>query len=400
MNDLGNDEWARPGPVGSPREQLLRYAENAFRRTDPNAIATFPLPDERHLEDWRGYAARAESEGVAAVLFETLSQLSVPIRQGVSESTAYRKLTRQGEPFREEDFGGRLRLAKPEALELFIHDHPAGALPVLVTDDRDDFISLFRALACRSEPQEVSPSVNAQMIAGLNNWDRIERYRRRWERSHPLAPARAWRDEMKRVAAEAPGHFRDRLVIVFKSPYSAVSAATLGLAWTEAEWVERSMTLRVEHEFTHYATKRLFDTMRSNLHDELLADFMGMTRAAGRFSHEWFARFLGMSDWPDVPAGGRVHAYREELDDEALILAGHLVMDAAEKLEGIAMRFYEEERRDDFFLALTQLGLGELASSEAEYRFEHAFARFGGGLPTAAAATTRATATATAGAST
>jgi len=46
---------------------------------------------------------------------------------------------------------------------------------------------------------------------------------------------------------------------------------------------------RLEHECTHYFTRRLFDLMRNNMHDELIADY----RHCSCYGHraDWFLRF-------------------------------------------------------------------------------------------------------------
>lgn len=46
-------------------------------------------------------------------------------------------------------------------------------------------------------------------------------------------------------------------------------------------WLKASTVLRLEHELTHLATKRLLGEMRLNLLDELVADCMGMVAALG-----------------------------------------------------------------------------------------------------------------------
>ena len=71
--------------------------------------------------------------------------------------------------------------------------------------------------------------------------------------------------ELGRLAADKP-RYQDRFVILSRGPYSAVPAADTGLS--EAEWLERSLVIRREHELTHYFTYRLFGSMRNHLLDE------------------------------------------------------------------------------------------------------------------------------------
>jgi hypothetical protein len=361
---------------GTPRpravEEVLRNCETPFR-TPLLAPPVFPLADEPHVADWSRYLLEA-GDHLFEFLQERLSQLAIPVRAGVSKTGAYREVTRRGTAFSSAAFDGRLRLDEPQALRLMIQSHPAGALPVLATPCRQDFENLYFALACRHEPRSVAASINAQMVAGLTNWDRLRQYRDCWvSRQTGVDAAGAWPAEMARVAREEPWRFLDRVLLVCERPYSGVSAAELGLEMSEAEWLERSNALRIEHEFTHYATKRVFGVMRPNLLDEILADFMGLTRALGRFEAGWFLHFLGLEDHPSIRGDGRVHAYTAGLSPDAVTLLCEVAVDAAAGVETLATRWYSEAGRHRFFLALSSLSLDRIASDERAQLFEEAW---------------------------
>lgn len=334
-----------------------------------------PLSDEPHVSDWRRYL-RDAGERPFERLQGLLPQLAIPVREGVSRTRAYRDVLRRGAPVSTALLGGPLRLAEPRALRLTIESHPAGALPVLATPCRRDFETLVSALAFHHEPRRLPPSVNAQTIAGLVNWDRVRRYRERW--SARQGEARDWPAEMARVAREEPGRFFDRLLLVCDRPYGGARAADLGLGLSEAEWLGRSHALRVEHELTHYATKRVFGVMSANLLDELLADFMGFTRALGRFEAGWFLRCLGLDGLPRLRRGGRVHAYTAGLTRGAVSLLCELAAGAALGVEALSRRRYREADRTRFFLALCSLRLDLLAGPERDRRFERAWEDAGG----------------------
>jgi len=99
---------------------------------------------------------------------------------------------------------------------------------------------------------------------------------------------------------------------------------------SEAEWLEASTNLRLEHELTHLATKSLLGEMRLNLLDELIADCMGMVAALGFFSAELFGRCLGSGS--DV---GRWTAYTSELSQGEARQALELVTKRVQELEEI-----------------------------------------------------------------
>jgi AraC-like DNA-binding protein len=81
----------------------------------------------------------------------------------------------------------------------------------------------------------------------------------------------------------------------------------------EQEWLQLSLIIRLEHECIHYLTSRLFNLMRNNLLDELIADYGGIVAACGYYRADWFLRFLGLESFPDYRAGGRLENYHHAI---------------------------------------------------------------------------------------
>jgi hypothetical protein len=103
------------------------------------------------------------------------------------------------------------------------------------------------------------------------------------------------------------------------------------------EWLAASTTLRLEHELTHLATKRLLGEMRLHLLDELIADCMGMVAALGTFDAKLFCRCLGINvnSVEIAIANGRWESYTKELSPEQAAQAVQLVMKRGRELEGL-----------------------------------------------------------------
>jgi hypothetical protein len=259
----------------------------------------------------------------------------------------------------------------PDQLQLVLHPTLAGCIPLLITGDRADFVSLVQALTRRNEPEPIPDSMGAAMVAGYNNWDRVRRYRQAWEQKHqPGAWAGDWADEFKRLIPRKE-LYQDNFIILSDGPYSGVSAAEMGL--TESEWRQASLTIRREHECAHFFTRRVFGSMRNNLLDELIADYMGLVAACGRFRADWFLRFMGLEAFPVYRQGGRLENYRGQppLSDQAFPVLQALVKSAAENLE----RFDTQHNREAsqtaaVLIALTDLTLEEIASAAAETRLQ------------------------------
>jgi len=175
--------------------------------------------------------------------------------------------------------------------------------------------------------------MGAVIIAGYNNWDRIHTYRKEWELNNTEnVTEESWLAEFQRLIPQKE-FYQDKFIILSDGPYSAVPAESLGLA--EEEWRRLSLIIRREHECTHYFTRRMFSSMRNNLLDELIADYMGIVSAIGFFRADWFLRFVGLENYPQYRAGARLENYRGDppLSDGAFKILQALVKLAAENLE-------------------------------------------------------------------
>lgn len=384
------DVLRRHGARGAVVDELLAYTLNAFTNETCAVNGPFPLPDEPFVETWTQYIEIARHEGVFNCLRDRLVQLRFPIAHGMGQDAAYRRATRSGVRPRSERMG--LGLAQPDALQLRVHTTPAGRIPVLIAGPRQDFVTLVRALTCRNEPKPIPASIGAAMVAGYNNWDRVRALRRAWEAdAHAPGNGAEWTLAFRDIATRKE-LYQDRFIILSSGPYSATSAASVRLS--EATWLDRSLRIRLEHECAHYFTRRVFGTMRSSLHDELIADFAGIRAAAGAFRADWQLRFLGLESESYRP-GGRLENYRGDplLSDAAFTVLQHLVRHATANLEGIeqsgAAGAPTVENTARTITTLARLALEELASDQALARFRHVLGAGGGRADGGARATGR-----------
>src|SRR5262249_55464308 len=199
------------------------------------------------------------------------------------------------------------------------------------------------------------------------NWSRIATYRDAWKRERPDATDEDWNEEFRQLIPHK-ARYQDRMILLSRGPYSGIAAAAIG--FDEDDWLARSLVLRREHEFTHYFTYRVFGIMRNHVFDELVADFVGLVRALGRYRADLALRFLGLEDFPRYRQGGRLEVYRGQppLSDEAFAVVRALAVRAAANLERLS------EIRGDSLQDLASLGqltfdvwklsLEELASAE------------------------------------
>jgi hypothetical protein len=355
------------GASGAVVEELLSYNDRALLEREPDPSLPYPLPAEPHVAAWEAYAAEAIGRGAWEVLRDRLVQMRFPVRRGISQTEAYRAVTRRGEPTESVPEATGLTLSAPGNLRLWVHPSPAGPLPVLCTSEREDFVRLVQALSGRNEPDPVPPAQGACLVSGLNNWDRVRQHRERWIAEGGLA--QNWTVEFQRIIPQKE-LYQDRFVILSEGFYSNVAAQAMGLS--AEEWRRLSLTIRLEHECTHYFTLRVFGSMRNNLLDEVIADHEGIVAACGRYRADWFLRFVGLEDFPRYREGGRLENYRGQppLSDAAFRVLQALVKAAAENLGRLEARRSSwpstPEERARRIIALYHRTLEELASGETD----------------------------------
>lgn len=187
----------------------------------------------------------------------------------------------------------------PETVSLKIEDSFAGKIPVIRVENVADFEDLVTNIAYRGERPDNIEKTGASFVYG------------------------------KTV----------RYIILSYKPYSNVPASVLGL--DEKEWKEKSMQLRFGHECTHFFTKQTYGISNNILHDEIMADFVGMYEAFGFYKAEWFLRFMGLIG----NDGGRIIFYTKDLSENVRKAAADLMCEAAYGLE--------QWSKTDVFTAMT-----------------------------------------------
>lgn len=290
-------------------EALFSHPLSAWAQSFP--LPALPLPDEAHVAAWQDYARLAQVEGAWAVLQRCFGCLRFPIQAGISQTAPYQ----QARAGRAVPAAAALWLQQPDALELILQPTAAGAIPVLIAGCRADFVTLMQAFAHGNEPVVVPDSMGAAMIAGIINAHRLRAFR-------GLRPAKS--------------DYQDRFILLSRGAYSGVPAAALGL--DEAAWNALSLTIRLHHECAHYFTKRVFGVMRRHLHDELLADYAGISAALNHFRADWFLHFMGLEAYPAYRPGARLENYLDDAlaDPAARDQAAGWLARAAHNLETFA----------------------------------------------------------------
>jgi hypothetical protein len=283
-------------------------------------------------------------------------QLRFPVQAGMSLSREYIDVTQFGSYSVSNEKWRGLALSRPDLCSVDIYPTPAGHIGTISSAVRGDFVLLVQAFGHKNEPVPLPPSMGALMVAGYRNWHRVTQI---LEHNEPAAA--------KRILADRSS-YQDRFILLSKGNYSGIEAGQIGLGLEE--WREISWLIRREHETAHYFTRRVFESMRNNIFDELLADYCGIVRACGRFRADWLLLFMGLEDYPRYRSGGRVENYRgETLDDSAFRILQSLVYDAALSLESFDRELRRRGARPcdwlDAMWTLNRFFLEELAGEGA-----------------------------------
>ncbi len=352
------------GASESETLELLTYNHNIFDHSQiTNLNQSSP---ELYLGTWAKYAEESAQIGAYAALKPHLVQFQFPILAGIATTAEYRAATRKGQSTATMSAATGLTLIAPAELQLDLHQTCAGTIPVLVAGNRADFVSLVQALTKRNEPEPIPESMGACIVGGYNNWHRVRQYQAQWrEHNEHQCSEEDWAVEFRQMI-KRPELYQDRFILLSRGAYSNVDATELGLE--PEEWIELSGKIRLEHECTHYITRRWFGSMRNNILDEIVADYRGIVAARGDYRADWFLRFVGLEAFPAYRWGGRLENYRGDppLSPGASIVLQRLVKAAAENLESFDRKSSHSIRTPQseiaILIALTTLRLEELAS--------------------------------------
>lgn len=176
----------------------------------------------------------------------------------------------------------------PDTLKIEMYESGAGRIPIIYVSDTADFEQLVTNIAYKGiRPDNIS-TTGASFVFSKTT----------------------------------------RFIILSAKPYSNVPASELGLP-DEAEWWERSMQLRRGHECTHYFTEQTYGITNNILHDEIMADFMGIYETFGFYKAEWFLRFMGLIKG----SGGRFIFYTKDLPENVRNAVSGLAELCARSLE-------------------------------------------------------------------
>ena len=349
-------------------EQLSFLLENNFDHSRVQPWEELPLQDELFVRDWEGYISDITQQDPLAALKKRLVQLNFPVKEGMSKNRNYQLATRRGADISLMPEATGVELEDSAGMEVYLYQTLAGRIPVIQVGKRRDFETLVRAFIYRNEPVTIPSSMGACMIKNYNNWDRVKKYKEKWlkDSGYKDAPDLLWKLEFAKLKSQTE-LYRDTFLILSDKEYSNVPAGMMGMP--ADEWRRLSLVIRREHEAAHYCTLRFWGSARNDLLDELIADYMGIVAAAGRYRARWFLCFMGLENYPAFRPGGRLANYlnNRELSREAFNELKRYVKNAAQNLESLSEKYaphiYKGKGKYKMLCALIKTNIVELASN-------------------------------------
>lgn len=286
-------------------EEIRIYTNNKFTliNNDINIVKN-EFTDEPFVLDWFKYILESNNKGVLHTLKKCFVQFNFPIKKNSSQTEYYKRATLRGENLSQIPEAIGINLKEPQKLQLKLHQGTVGHIPVLIVPNRSDFIAIIQALCYKNEPVEISDSMGAAMIKGINNWTKIQTLKDDFITNNS---AQNWNYHFKNSVIPDKDLYQDKIIVLSAIPYSGVSSCSIGI--DENEWKNVSLKIRLEHEYAHYFTLRKFGVMANNIHDEFIADYAGICAGYGRFNLEWFLKFMGLENYPEYRIGARLENY-------------------------------------------------------------------------------------------
>lgn len=284
-------------------KELESYFQNKFSAA---SITTIPSAENFCIKFWKDYL-QTNSLNSFQTLKSFYPQLHFPIQADINKTDAYINAVLKGkESYKEFQHG--LKLNDVEGLTISVHESIAGGIPVVSVPDSKDFTTIVQSFLHKSNPIEVPESMGAFLASGMNNWARIHALKKQWTETNPFGN---WNEEFSKNILPDPDLYKDKIIVLSNKPYSNVSAGYLGLP--DDEWKAYSYLIRLEHECTHLYTLQTYGFASNNLHDELIADYIGIAKAAGKYNKQWMLSFMGLEDYPNYRKGARLQNYLESL---------------------------------------------------------------------------------------
>lgn len=286
-------------------DELKTYLFNKFSLSDNYEASTFT--EDPEIQFWEESLVNFyDGKDIFNFLKECYPQLNFLIEKEIDKIELYKNVVLRGkiDTIKLEAY---LKLEDSKNISLELCQSIVGRIPVLIIPNKEDFVKILQSLIHKNNPVPIPASMGAVLLNGLNNWKRLNILKKNWLQNNPLGN---WNSEFSDTIMFNKSLYKDKLIILSTKPYSNVSASQLGL--TEDLWISYSVSIRKEHELTHLYTLKKYGHATNNLHDELIADYIGIVKTTWNYNKTWMLTFMGLENYPHYRKGARLENYVNE----------------------------------------------------------------------------------------
>ncbi len=285
-------------------EKLEAYLQNKFSSENLKIVVS---EENACVEFWKYYLQKT-GEPHFQILKDFYPQLYFPIETEINKTEDYIHAVLKGkDSFK--NLPSHLFLNHAEGISIQLYKDISGTIPVISINDSQDFVVIAQSLLYKNNPMPIPSSMGAFLANGINNWERIHALKKEWIENRP---SNSWNHEFSKNIVPNPELYKDKIIVLSTKPYSNIQSAHLGLS--EDEWKAYSYSIRLEHECTHLYTLKRYGRASNNLHDELIADYIGITKTLGKYNKEWMLAFMGLENYPQYREGSRLENYIDRID--------------------------------------------------------------------------------------
>ncbi len=324
-------------------DNLKKYFENNFKSSIKNSVTSNVVDFVDTF--WEDHLSN-DLKGKDAIDFLRLCfpQLNFSIEKNIEETQLYKDVVLRGNFEKINDINNNLSLIDINGISLFLYNSFAGDIPVLVIPNKDDFNSIIQVLLYKNNPISLPSSMGASLINGINNWKKINNIKNKWllQNSHF-----SWNEEFKTNVLPNKNLYKDGLIILSQKPYSGVSSTSVNI--DQEKWLSISLKIRLEHECTHLYTMKRFGIASNNLHDELIADYVGIIKSVGFYNKDWMLAFMGLENSQDYRIGARLENYIKDIkiDSEDFLYLASIIRKAIENIYLFDMKIGKASSNED-----------------------------------------------------
>lgn len=286
-------------------DKLKAYLFNKFPLNDDCTASSFTEGTE--IQFWEDFLMNfSNGKDIFNALKECYPSLNFLIDKEIDKAELYNNMLLKGTT-NDIKLTSYIKLEDTKNISLELHESIAGKIPVLTIPNNEDFVKILQSIIHKNNPLPIPASMGAVLLNGLNNSKRFNIIKKNWLQNNPFGD---WNTEFSNNIMLKKSLYKDKLIILSTKPYSNVTASQLGLE--EDLWISYSISIRKEHEFTHLYTLKKYGQATNNLHDELIADYIGIVKTIWNYNKVWMLTFMGLENYPHYREGARLENYVKE----------------------------------------------------------------------------------------